>query len=350
MDVLMTYRDLDLPPETRQTLKPAVAEILQMYQQKREPADRPQEKAATTPKKAPAPDDSLSKLMAVCKNMDPKLLYTDFVKIGQGASGGVFRARQIRTQQPVAVKQIPLSTQPRLDTLLTEISVLRNSFHRNIVNYIDAFLYEGDLWMVMELMAGGALTSVVTAVVMTEAQIATVTREILEGLAHLHARGIVHRDIKSDNILLSSDGSVKLTDFGFCAQLQPDRQNRTSMVGTPYWMAPEVIRRTAYGPKVDIWSLGILLIEMVDGEPPHLHENPIRALYLIATSGMPKLQNPDKASPMLQDLVVQCLQTEPDSRPDASQLLRHPFLKKASETSCLLSALKAAEEANEEDS
>ncbi|CAG8785988.1 15972_t:CDS:2, partial [Gigaspora rosea] len=139
----------------------------------------------------------------------------------------------------VAIKQMNLEQQPKKDLIINEILVMKESRHRNIV--------------VMEFMEGGSLTDVVTNNIMTEGQIAAT----LEGLAHLHSKGVIHRDIKSDNVLLALNGDIKL-------------------IGTPYWMAPEVVTRKEYGPKVDIWSLGIMAIEMVEGEPPYLNENPLR--------------------------------------------------------------------------
>ncbi|CAH1763909.1 3633_t:CDS:2 [Entrophospora sp. SA101] len=266
--------------------------------------------------------DVIERLKAICTDADPTKIYRNLVKIGQGASGGVYTAYQSGTNKSVAIKQMNLEQQPKKDLIINEILVMKESSHENIVNYIDSFLWKGDLWVVMEYMEGGSLTDVVTSNIMTEGQIAAVSKETLKGLSHLHSKGVIHRDIKSDNVLLSLDGHIKLTDFGFCAQINEHNNKRTTMVGTPYWMAPEVVTRKEYGPKVDIWSLGIMAIEMVEGEPPYLNENPLRALYLIATNGTPQLQNPESLSTEFRQFLNASLEVDSEKRPTANQLLK----------------------------
>ncbi|KAH7057761.1 kinase-like domain-containing protein [Linnemannia elongata] len=318
---------------------PSSASQQQHHQQQQQAPPKRREK-----KPEVSSQDVIRRLQAICTDADPTKLYRNLVKIGQGASGGVYTAYQVGTNLSVAIKQMNLEQQPKKDLIINEILVMKESSHKNIVNYIDSFLWRGDLWVVMEYMEGGSLTEVVTTNEMADPQIGAVCRETLLGLEHLHSKGVIHRDIKSDNVLLSLNGDIKLTDFGFCAQLKESQGKRTTMVGTPYWMAPEVVTRKEYGPKVDIWSLGIMAIEMLEGEPPYLNENPLRALYLIATNGTPALQNPEKLSYEFKDFLAKCLEVDPEKRPTASELLKHPFLVKAHSVRTLAPLIRAAKE------
>ncbi|PVI02867.1 Pkinase-domain-containing protein [Periconia macrospinosa] len=308
----------------------------------------PGPRARQRPRQSQGPD-IVARLNAICTNADPNMRYRNLNKIGQGASGGVFSAYEIGSNKCVAIKQMNLEQQPKKDLIINEILVMKESRHKNIVNFMDSFLVRGDLWVVMEYMEGGSLTDVVTFNIMSEGQIAAVCRETLNGLQHLHSKGVIHRDIKSDNILLSLEGNIKLTDFGFCAQINESHNKRTTMVGTPYWMAPEVVTRKEYGRKVDIWSLGIMAIEMIEGEPPYLNESPLRALWLIATNGTPTIKEEHSLSPVFRDFLNFSLKVDPDKRASAHDLLVHPFIQTAEPLNTLAPLVLAARKARAEE-
>ncbi|PVU94585.1 hypothetical protein BB561_002432 [Smittium simulii] len=280
------------------------------------------------------------KLKEIVSKKDPKLRYVKIKKIGQGASGSVYLAKSIISKSKVAIKQMDLKNQPRKELLVNEIMIMKDSQHPNIVNYIESFLIgNSDLWVVMEYMTGGALTDIIENNKMSENQIATISFEVSKGLLHLHKQKIIHRDIKSDNILLGEDCSVKITDFGFCAKLSDKRNKRATMVGTPYWMAPEVVKQKPYGPKVDVWSLGIMVIEMIELEPPYLDEEPLKALYLIATNGTPTLKDPDSLSLELKSYLAECLCVDVDSRANIDELITHNFSTKYAKSISILRSL-----------
>ncbi|KZT58181.1 Pkinase-domain-containing protein [Calocera cornea HHB12733] len=272
----------------------------------------------------------MERMRSVVDRENPRELYARIRKIGQGASGHVWVAKTNVDGKKVAIKQMDLSHQPRKELIVNEIIVMKESQHPNIVNFISSYLVtSNELWVVMEYMEGGALTDVIEHNTLNEDQISAICLETCKGLCHLHDQSIIHRDIKSDNVLLDAQGRVKITDFGFCAKLTETKSKRATMVGTPYWMAPEVVKQKEYGAKVDIWSLGIMAIEMIEKEPPYLDEEPLKALYLIATNGTPTLKNPEALSRELKSFLSVCLCVDVKSRATADELLRHEFFQLA---------------------
>jgi len=263
---------------------------------------------------------------------DPYQRFQNMIEVGQGSSGTVCVATDTVTGDKVAIKKMVLAKGVNnAGTLVNEIQIMKMSHHKNIVNYIDSYLVGGNsLWVAMEYMDGGDLTEVINVCRqdMTERHIAAVLKEVLEALHYLHTMPdpIIHRDIKSDNVLLGIDGRVKLTDFGFGARLCAEKAKRTSVIGTTYWMAPEVVTSQQYGPKIDIWSMGIMAQEMVEGEPPYMEESAIRALFLIASRGRAPFKEPHKLSAKFKDFVNQCTKMNPEERPTAQEMLQHPFL------------------------
>ncbi|KFU84804.1 Serine/threonine-protein kinase PAK 7, partial [Chaetura pelagica] len=281
-------------------------------------------------------------LQLVVSPGDPREYLDNFIKIGEGSTGIVCIATEKHTGKQVAVKKMDLRKQQRRELLFNEVVIMRDYHHENVVDMYNSYLVGDELWVVMEFLEGGALTDIVTHTRMNEEQIATVCLSVLRALSYLHNQGVIHRDIKSDSILLTSDGRIKLSDFGFCAQVSKEVPRRKSLVGTPYWMAPEVISRLPYGTEVDIWSLGIMVIEMIDGEPPYFNEPPLQAMRRIRDNLPPRVKDMHKVRPpiVLRGFLDAMLVREPSQRATAQELLRHPFLKLAGPPSCIVPLMR----------
>ncbi|CAJ0577260.1 unnamed protein product, partial [Mesorhabditis spiculigera] len=273
----------------------------------------------------------------VTPNISPAQL-CEMTRFAEGSTGFVDTAILRSNRQKVAVKKMDLRKQARRELLFNEVCIMRDYRHPNIVEMLSSFLVGDELWVIMEFMEGGSLTDIVTTCRMFEPQIACVAQQCLRGLAFLHINGIIHRDIKSDSILLKRNGVVKLSDFGFCGRLSKDIPRRRSLVGTPYWTGPEVIARQPYDASADVWSFGILTIEMVEGEPPLFNEDPMTALRLIRDNPPPRLNPAAQSTPVLHDFVSRCLLREAHLRWKCEQLLGHPFIQGAApaETLCPL--------------
>ncbi|KAM3861164.1 serine/threonine-protein kinase PAK 6-like [Diretmus argenteus] len=275
-------------------------------------------------------------LQMVVDKGDPRTSLENFVRIGEGSTGVVCIARERHSGRQVAVKMMDLRKQQRRELLFNEVVIMRDYRHQNVVEMYRSALVEEELWVIMEYLQGGALTNVVNETRLSEEQIATVCEGVLQALSYLHSQGVIHRDIKSDSILLTLDGRIKLSDFGFCAQISKDIPRRKSLVGTPYWMAPEVISKTPYGTEVDVWSLGIMVVEMVDGEPPYFSDTPVAAMKRLRDEPAPTVKNIQKVSPVLKDFLGCMLTRDTQQRSSAADLLEHPFLLQASSPHCLV--------------
>ncbi|KAL4944664.1 hypothetical protein BDV06DRAFT_210089 [Aspergillus oleicola] len=241
--------------------------------------------------------------------------YQMMEELGSGSFGTVYKAIDKSTGEIVAIKHIDLETsEDDIQEIQQEISVLATCASPYVTQYHASFLRGHKLWIVMEYLGGGSCLDL--------------------GLDYLHQEGKIHRDVKAANVLLSHTGKVKLGDFGVAAQLTNIKSQRNTFVGTPFWMAPEVIQQAGYDYKADIWSLGITAMEMINGEPPHAAIHPMKVLFLIPKESAPRLQG-DGYSNAFRDFIAQCLTKDPERRPSAKELLRHKFIRNAGKTEAL---------------
>ena len=258
--------------------------------------------------------------------------------LGEGSFGAVYKSVHRPTGAVVAVKVIPNAggTASEDEKIKGEIDILSRCDSPYIVGYCECFIKPptekpGEMWIVMEYCEGGSVTDLIEASSnhhLPEDCVRAVCASIVLGLEYLHGvANVCHRDIKCGNVLLTSDGHVKLADFGVSAELTNTMNKRKTVVGSPYWMAPEVIRESHYDGRADVWSLGITLIEMAEGAPPHANLHPLRAIFVIPTKPAPTLSDPDIWSPEMLDFVKCCCQKDPSQRHDSALLSSHPFVK-----------------------
>ncbi|XP_019329039.1 PREDICTED: serine/threonine-protein kinase 10 [Aptenodytes forsteri] len=269
----------------------------------------------------------------VRRDVDPEEAWLVLGELGDGAFGKVFKAQNKVTGALAAAKVIETPSEEELEDYVVEIEILACCDHPNITKLLDALYWNGRLWILVEFCPGGAVDAAILELEkgLTEEQIRAACKQLLLALQYLHGCKIIHRDVKAGNVLLTLDGDVKLADFGVSAKNSSTVQRRVSFIGTPYWMAPEVVqcetsKESPYGYKADIWSLGITLIEMAEMEPPYHELNPLRVLLKITKSQPPTLRHPKRWSEDFKDFLRKSLEKSPEARWSASQLLQHPFV------------------------
>uniref|UniRef100_H2ZZT2 non-specific serine/threonine protein kinase n=1 Tax=Latimeria chalumnae TaxID=7897 RepID=H2ZZT2_LATCH len=284
----------------------------------------------------------LKKLSEDSLTKQPEEVFDVLEKLGEGSYGSVYKAIYKENGQVVAIKQVPVESD--LQEIIKEISIMQQCDSPHVVKYYGSYFKNRDLWIVMEYCGAGSVSDIIRLrnKTLTEEEIATIVKSTLKGLEYLHFMRKIHRDIKAGNILLNTEGQAKLADFGVAGQLTDTMAKRNTVIGTPFWMAPEVIQEIGYNCVADIWSLGITAIEMAEGKPPYADIHPMRAIFMIPTNLPPTFRKPELWSDKFIDFVKQCLIKNPEQRGTATQLLQHPFVKTAKPESILRAMINEA--------
>ena len=249
-----------------------------------------------------------------------------YEQLGRGAFGVVYRAFDKVQKMDVAVKQVDLESSDEMSEIEQEIRMLSTCHNEYVTRYYGCFLKGSKLWIIMEYLGGGSCSDLLEAGPFAEKEIGLILYQILQGLEYLHSHGKIHRDIKAANILVGNTGDVKIADFGVATQLSNNLSKRNTFVGTPYWMAPEIIKHKEYTFTADIWSLGITAIELAYGKPPLSQYHPFDVLFRITDDPPPTLGS--SFSDEFNSFVNNCLQKDPQRRPSAKELLKHKFICK----------------------
>ncbi|XP_063357845.1 serine/threonine-protein kinase hippo [Cydia amplana] len=293
------------------------------------------------------PPGELKKLSEESLTRQPEEVFDIICKLGEGSYGSVYKALHKESGQVLAIKQVPVDTD--LQEIIKEISIMQQCDSPYVVKYYGSYFKNTDLWIVMEYCGAGSVSDIMRLrkKTLSEDEIATILCDTLKGLEYLHRRRKIHRDIKAGNILLNTEGHAKLADFGVAGQLTDTMAKRNTVIGTPFWMAPEVIQEIGYDCVADIWSLGITALEMAEGKPPYGDIHPMRAIFMIPTKPPPSFREPDQWSPEFIDFVTQCLIKNPEERATAEYLLTHEFIGNAKHPSILSSMIAEAREIRE---
>eukprot|EP01125_Pyxidicula_operculata_P003555 TRINITY_DN1461_c0_g2_i1.p1 TRINITY_DN1461_c0_g2~~TRINITY_DN1461_c0_g2_i1.p1 ORF type:complete len:441 (+),score=78.44 TRINITY_DN1461_c0_g2_i1:31-1353(+) len=279
--------------------------------------------------KTKTPQENLNLWKYLDTKTNPVERYDVEDNLGEGYGGVVYLAVDNKTNEKVAIKKVEL-TKDNENSLATEIYMMKTASHPNIVEFKTSYLYATRVWIVMEFMDGGTLGDIIDfheILPLQEIQIKWIIWSVCKGLQSLHKKDRIHRDIKSDNVLLSKRGDVKIGDFGFVAQLEGKSKKRRTRLGTPYWMAPEVIKGKKYDYSADVWSLGILIYECAEGDPPYYNLPKLKALLSIGKNGCPPLSKPELWSTEMLDFTKFCLKMNPSKRYSVDDLLKHKWLE-----------------------